>query len=200
MAAENSPRHRPAGGVKNEPVTEPCRLRWPLAKRKYVPRAASVPLGRSQRTAIVLSGGRYPTDPISGSIAARYLNAAIRIHTAAPHHEVVRRGTAPRSGGADGGALTGGARLEVQLDRSGPVRLVVHAPDAKRVEVTGDFTDWQSLALRPAGGGLWEVVLPITSGVHRIDVRIDGAAWIVPAGTTRAPDDYGGDVGIFVVP
>ena len=47
---------------------------------------------------------------------------------------------------------------------SGPVRLVVHAPDAKRVEVTGDFTDWQSLALRPAGGGLWEVVLPITSG------------------------------------
>src|SRR5438034_362817 len=55
----------------------------------------------------------------------------------------------------------------------------------------------------PASGrrsGLWEVVLPITSGVHRVDVRIDGAAWIVPAGTTRAPDDYGGEVGIFVVP
>ena len=160
----------------------------------------SAALALGERTAFVLSGGRYPTDPISGSIAARYLSAAIRIHTAAPHHEVVRRGTAPRSGGADGGVLTGGARLEVQLDRSGPVRLVVHAPDAKRVEVTGDFTDWQSLALRPAGGGLWEVVLPITSGVHRIDVRIDGAAWIVPAGTTRAPDDYGGEVGIFVVP
>jgi len=80
------------------------------------------------------------------------------------------------------------------------VRLLVHVADATQVEVVGDFTDWQPLALRPAGGGLWEVVLPLTSGVHRIDIRIDGAAWIVPAGTTRAPDDYGGEVGIFVVP
>ena len=47
---------------------------------------------------------------------------------------------------------------------------------------------------------MWEVVLPLTSGVHHLDIRIDGAAWIVPAGTTRAPDDYGGEVGIFVVP
>ena len=86
------------------------------------------------------------------------------------------------------------------MDRSRPVRLVVHVADAIRVEVAGDFTDWQPLALSRAGGGIWEVVLPITSGVHRIDVRIDGAAWIVPAGATRAPDDYGGDVGIFVVP
>src|SRR5438105_6062116 len=36
--------------MKNEPATEPCRLRWPLSNRKYVPRAVSVPLGRSQRT------------------------------------------------------------------------------------------------------------------------------------------------------
>jgi len=161
----------------------------------------SAALALGERTAIVLSGGRYPTDPISGSIAAHYLTAAIRIHTAAWRHVVARGRTAPRAGGADGaGAPGSGARLEVQLDRSRPVRLLVHVAEATRVEVAGDFTDWRPLALSPAGGGLWEVVLPLTSGVHRIDVRIDGAAWIVPAGTTRAPDDYGGEVGIFVVP
>ena len=161
----------------------------------------SAALALGERTAIVLSGGRYPTDPISGSIAAHYLTAAIRIHTAAARHVVARGRTAPRAGGADGaGAPGSGARLEVQLDRSRPVRLLVHVAEATRVEVAGDFTDWRPLALSPAGGGLWEVVLPLTSGVHRIDVRIDGAAWIVPAGTTRAPDDYGGEVGIFVVP
>jgi len=161
----------------------------------------SAALALGERTAIVLSGGRYPTDPISGSIAARYLTAAIRIHTAAPRQAVMHGRAAPRDGGADGvGAPGAGARLEVQLDRSRPVRLLVHVAEATRVEVAGDFTDWRPLALSPAGGGLWEVVLPLTSGVHRIDIRIDGAAWIVPAGTTRAPDDYGGEVGIFVVP
>jgi hypothetical protein len=164
----------------------------------YGETSAAVALG--ERLALVLSGGRYPTDPISGSIAARYLAAAIRIQTAAPRHVVARDRTAPRGAGADGAGTATSARLEVQVDRSRPVRLVVHVADATRVEVAGDFTNWQPRALSRAGGGLWEIVLPITSGVHRIDVRIDGAAWIVPAGATRAPDDYGGDVGIFVVP
>ena len=160
----------------------------------------SAALALGERMALLLSGGRYPTDPISGSIAARYFAAAIRIHTAAPRHTISRDRTAPHGAGADGAGTSTSARLEVQVDRSRPVRLVVHVADAIRVEVAGDFTDWQPLALSRAGGGIWEVVLPITSGVHRIDVRIDGAAWIVPAGATRAPDDYGGDVGIFVVP
>jgi hypothetical protein len=133
-------------------------------------------------------------------MAARYFAAAIRIHTAAPRHAISRDRTALRGAGADGAGAATSARLEVQVDRSRPVRLVVHVAAAIRVEVAGDFTDWQPLALSRAAGDMWEVVLPITSGVHRIDVRIDGAAWIVPAGATRAPDDYGGDVGIFVVP
>ena len=160
----------------------------------------SAALSLGERMAIVLSGGRYPTDPISGSIAARYLTVAIRIQTVSPRHTMSRGSMAPRGSGADGTDAPTAARLEVQVDRSRPVRLVVHVADATRVEVAGDFTDWQPLALNRTGGDLWEVVLPITSGVHRIDIRIDGAAWMVPAGTTRAPDDYGGDVGIFVVP
>jgi len=31
-------------------------------------------------------------------------------------------------------------------------------------------------------------------------VRIDGAGWIVPTGTTRVVDDFDGEVGIFAIP
>jgi hypothetical protein len=31
-------------------------------------------------------------------------------------------------------------------------------------------------------------------------VRIDGGRWTAPAGTTRASDEFGGEVGIVAVP
>jgi len=152
------------------------------------------------RTAVVISGGRYATDPISGSITGRYLSAALRVRTAAPRHSFAHDPVVPHARGADGASVLPAARLEVHADRNRAVRLVVRVASAALVEIAGDFTDWQPVSLGSAGAGTWEVTLPVPSGVHRIDVRIDGGAWIVPAGTTRAPDDYGGDVGIFVVP
>jgi hypothetical protein len=44
------------------------------------------------------------------------------------------------------------------------------------------------------------VVVRIPKGIHRIAVRVDGGPWTAPAGARRADDDYGGEVGIFVVP
>src|SRR5439155_1622838 len=101
-----------------------------------------------------------------------------------PRHTMSRGSMAPRGSGADGTDAPTSARLEVQVDRSRPVRLVVHVADATRVEVAGDFTDWQPLALNRTGGDLWEVVLPITSGVHRLDIRSHCSACMRPAGTT----------------
>ena len=60
--------------------------------------------------------------------------------------------------------------------------------------------DWQPIALSRAPDGSWEAALRIASGVHRMDVRIDGAGWIVPTGTTRVVDDFDGEVGIFAIP
>src|SRR5205823_666152 len=93
------------------------------------------------------------------------------------------------------------ARLRVVPQPGGAVRLVLHvAGAAASVELAGDFTDWQPWPLRRRGDGMWETVLPIPSGLHRLNVRIDGGAWIVPAGLSRAADDYGDDVGILAVP
>jgi len=68
------------------------------------------------------------------------------------------------------------------------------------VEVAGDFTDWQPVTLRRTSDNMWESVLHIPSGVHRVNVRIDGGKWIAPVGTARAEDEFGGDVGIVAVP
>jgi len=61
----SSPRQgRGVGGVKSEPARSPCRLRWPLSKRRYVPLAVTVPAGRSQRRAGVTAAapdGRNPS-------------------------------------------------------------------------------------------------------------------------------------------
>ncbi len=76
------------------------------------------------RTAVVISGGRYATDPISGSITGRYLSAALRVRTAAPRHSFARDPVVPHARGADGASVLPAARLEVHADRNRAVRLV----------------------------------------------------------------------------
>jgi len=148
-----------------------------------------------------VSGGRYPTDPVSGGVAGRYLSAGLRLRTALPRPRVLRDpqplSRSPANG--DGGAgFT--ARLDIQPAGDGTVRVVLYAPAAATVDVAGDFTDWRAVALRRAGEGTWECVLPMSSGVHRINVRVDGGRWTAPEGTTRVADEFGGEVGIVAVP
>jgi len=160
---------------------------------------ATVTLG--ERTALVVAGGRYPTDPIRGSIAGRYLGVAFRIRRAPLRSLATRDPRAPLvDGRASGGSASSAAQLEIKPDTGGVTRLIVHAPGATLVELAGDFTDWQPIALSRAPDGSWEAALRIASGVHRMDVRIDGAGWIVPTGTTRVVDDFDGEVGIFAIP
>ena len=162
---------------------------------------ASATFTLGERAALFVSGGRYPTDPVSGSVAGRYASAGLRLRTALPRPRAIRDPQplmrSPANG--DGGASFS-ARLEVRLAPDGTGRVVVHAPAAATVEVAGDFTDWQPVVLLRTGEDVWESELHISSGVHRVNVRIDGGRWIAPAGTTRAEDEFGGEVGIVAVP
>lgn len=166
----------------------------------------SVTLTLGERTALFVSGGRYPTDAISGSVAGRYASAGVRLRTVGPRQPPIRVlrplrvARAPANGDDPGGGGGGAARLDVHPTPDGPVRLVVHALAATTVELAGDFTDWQPVALRRTAEGTWEAVLRIASGVHRVNVRIDGGEWTVPAGTTPSADDFGSEVGMVSVP
>lgn len=158
------------------------------------------------QTALVVSAGRYPTDVVSGSLAGRYVTAALRLGTM----PIRRPATAARafarkentSGGSDYSAISEETRLEIRQVRGEEVRLAVFAPGAIVVEVSGDFTDWQPVPLSRRGvdPGSFGGTFRMSRGMHRINVRRDGGRWMAPAGTTRTADDYDGQVGIFLVP
>ena len=159
----------------------------------YGEAAAILPVDR--RFAVVFSGGRYPTDPIRGSIAGRFISAAIRLKLRSPTPAVpplqLHSDAPPDS------ALS--STLTVERDSPGYVRVIVHAA-ARLVEIAGDFTEWRPLTLTRMSDETWGAVVAISSGVHRINMRIDGGAWTAPPGTTRVTGDFGDEVGSFVVP
>jgi len=163
---------------------------------------ATFMLGR--RTAVVLSAGRYPTDVVSGSIAGRYVSAALRLGAIGIRRPAVRTSPAipHASNGANGSTMPADARLEIDATRDDAVRLTLYAPGAVAVEISGDFTDWRPVSLNrnPAREGAWEGTFRIPPGIHRINVRRDGGPWMAPAGTTRSTDDYDGEVGVFLLP
>lgn len=162
---------------------------------------ASATFTLGQRVALFASGGRYPTDPVSGSVAGRYLSAGLRLRTALLRPRARSDPWLPTrslASGDGGGGFT--AQLEVQPTPGGSARVLVRAAAAATVEVAGDFTDWQPVALRRTGADVWEAVLQIPRGVHRVNLRIDGGRWTAPAGTAHAEDEFGSEVGIVAVP
>lgn len=160
---------------------------------------ASGVLPFGDRWAAVISGGRYPSDPIRGNIAGRYLSASLRFRIPQPSRPVAPL-PVPRTGANGGDDPPSSTQLTLSRRSPSEVRLVLHAPPASLVEIAGDFTDWRPVSLARTPAGSWEVVLPISAGVHQINVRIDGGPWTAPGGTTRLAGDYGDDVGTFIVP
>lgn len=170
----------------------------------YGEATTTLPLGT--QTAVVLSAGAYPTDVVSGSLAARYVTLGVRLGAIGMRRQAPRAlpGQAYRSNGANGSAIdpAADARLEIQIGEAEDVRLTVYAPGATAVEISGDFTDWHPVALsrKPTSVDAWEASFRIPRGIHRVNVRRDGGRWMAPVGTTRTVDDYDGEVGLFLVP
>lgn len=164
---------------------------------------ASATLVVGERTLLFLAGGRYPTDPVSGSVAGRYVSGGVRLRLASAARLASRTSlpSSSRHATPDDGDPVASARLDIVPQPDGAVRLVLYvARAAASVELAGDFTDWKPWPLRRTGDGMWETVLLIPSGLHRLNLRIDGGEWIVPAGLSRAADDFGDEVGMVAVP
>ena len=76
---------------------------------------------------------------------------------------------------------------------------MIRVADARGVELAGDFTDWKPVALQPWGEDGWRALLPISPGLHRLAIRIDGGAWRAPSGTRPIASEFGGEVAEVVV-
>jgi hypothetical protein len=78
-------------------------------------------------------------------------------------------------------------------------RLTIRWASARRAEVLGDFTDWKPQPLIPLREGRWTLPIALSPGVHHLNVRFDGGAWLVPSGAVAVDDGFGGRVGLVVL-
>ncbi|MBE0592535.1 MAG: glycogen-binding domain-containing protein, partial [Gemmatimonadales bacterium] len=153
-----------------------------------------------KRLALMLAGGRYPSDPVRGVIAASYVSAGFRLTAfgASPDPRAALDAYR-RQSEFSGGASPAHPRLELGDEAIGGRTLRIVVRGALSVEVAGDFTDWEPRELARSGGDVWTIRLPLQPGIHRLNVRIDGKTWVVPQGLRPEEDEYGGQVGILVI-
>ncbi len=82
------------------------------------------------------------------------------------------------------------------------VRFVIDAPNAKKVQIAGEFTDWRAEPMLPDPGssGRWSVNKPLPRGEYRYKFVIDGAWTNDPLNPLRKPNPFGGTDSILRLP
>jgi hypothetical protein len=136
-----------------------------------------------ETVALVFSVARQLPDWVRGADAADAFSVGMRFRQATP-------------------ASDRAARLipVVQVADSSGVRVLrVRASGASHVEVMGDFTNWEAQPLS-RNGAVFERAVTMSSGSHRLLLRIDGREWRTAANTPAVDDDLGGKAGLLVVP
>lgn len=163
----------------------------------YGEAAAVVPISRW--SSLVFSAGKYPLDWLRGTVGGRHVTVALRLAPPVRRRVGSLSIEASHQSAPDGPADAPIALVEVSTDRGELRTLVFRAPGAERVELMGDFTDWEPVLLERAGKQLWKLTVHLPPGRYRLNVRLDGGKWLAPAGSTALEDDFQGSVGTIVV-
>lgn len=157
---------------------------------------ASVAWWIGDRFAVTASGGAYPADYAQGLPSGAFGSLGVRIATGRLSHarrvnEPLDLIIPPIRPGSPG--------LAYEPLGNGTARLTLGGLPADRVELMGDFTSWEPVALAPTGAGQWSATLPIPPGIHRVNIRVNGGQWIVPPGLPSSTDEFGGAAGILIM-
>ena len=134
---------------------------------------ASLGLAVSPQLMLQFAAGSYPSNPMLGTAAGRFVNAGMSMRVGR------RAASLPTPAG-------------VSTPAAGLTRVSIRASDAKRVELGGDFNKWQVVPATRADNGVWYVDLSLPPGEYRYAFRIDGKEWRVPEGVAAADDEFGG--------
>lgn len=75
------------------------------------------------------------------------------------------------------------------------------APQAKKVEVVGDFTGWQlsPLKLKPSKSGVWKGSASLAVGRYEYRLLVDGEWRDDPQCPDRQPNEFGSENCVCVV-
>jgi len=153
--------------------------------------SANATLWLNERVAIIGGGGRQPALPLRGLPARTFWMTGLQlayapisktaVPVALPHTVLVKS-------------------FDMKPGASGMQKIVIRVGGVETVDVMGDFSDWSPLTLVRRGRDVWELALPLSAGVHQINVRVDGGQWVPPPGMPTMRDGYSGEVGLLVVP
>jgi hypothetical protein len=143
--------------------------------------SASLPIARN--ISLDIGAGSYPVNRLLNTPAGSYATAGLSL----------------RIGGARRGPSLP-APAGVRSPRPGMTRLALRAPNARVVELAGDFTEWKFVAATRAANGVWYADLQIPPGQYRYAFRINGTEWRVPDGATAVDDGFGGKSAWITVP
>jgi hypothetical protein len=83
----------------------------------------------------------------------------------------------------------------------GFVRFRIHAPQAKRIAIAGDFNSWDPKAspLRRGENGWWEAAFPLAPGKYEYAYVVDGVWTTPPEAKITVDDGFGGRNGVLQV-
>lgn len=155
----------------------------------------------ASHVALVASAGSYPAEQTLGYPGGSVATLGIRL---ASHRNdaVAEREATPADllAGRAAEHSTGASSFSIVPAERGTWTIRVHAPRARRVEITGDFTQWHTVAMKSAGNGWWQATVPLARGSHEIEMRVDGGSWMAPPGLAPMKDEFGGTSGLLVVP
>lgn len=143
----------------------------------------------SSRVAVVASW-RTNTPPLPGTVNSARQAGSLGLRIAAP---ALWRSSMPAP-------IRSTART-FAVAQSGPGQYVISisVPNARTVELAGDFTTWTSVSLRQISTSRWEVRIRAAPGTHQCNIRVDGAEWVPPPGLPSIRDEFNGRVGFFVI-
>jgi hypothetical protein len=170
-----------SGGLRFQSTGGPDTDSWQLVDASvwFAPHAA-----------FVVTAGRTLADIVRGTPRTSWVGASIR-WSPNRHVSLGPRAIPDRSL----------PRLTVTRVDTQRVSLEITATNAARVELMADFTDWQPVLLeRATQAAPWRIERPITAGLHRVSIRVDGGAWIAPANLPRADAAGEAGVGLLTIP
>ena len=127
----------------------------------------------SRVVALQLGAESYPSDRLTGALGGHAISAGFVLRTPSGPRPLPRPN-------------------DVAPPARGLTQLAIRAPDARTVEVAGDWSDWRPVPAARAPNGVWYADLAIPAGEHRYAFRIDGKEWRVPRGAIASDDGVGG--------
>lgn len=143
----------------------------------------------SPQIAAVAGGGREPAQPTRGLPARSFGSLGLMLA-----YWPIPRGVVPVETPA-----TLVQAFEMRPAGTEVQRITARIGGVESVEVMGDFSDWEPMPLIRRGRDAWELLVPMSPGVHQINMRIDRGVWIAPPGMPARKDGFNGEVGIVVV-